>query len=76
MAKSERDVPVAEPVPAAEPTPAQAATFRDKEYRSRMLVLPDWRVLLVERFQVTVEGDDAVAIAFLRKRPDFELVQE
>jgi hypothetical protein len=76
MAKSEKDDPVTGPVPAAEPTPAQPATFRDKEYRSRMLVLPDWRVLLVEQFKVTVEGDDTTAIAFLRKRSDFEQVRE
>lgn len=76
MAKSERDVPIAEPVSATEPIPVQPTTFRDKEYRSRMLVLPDLRVLLVEQSQVTVEADDAVAIAFFRKRSDFAQERE
>lgn len=77
MAKPEKDTPQA-PVPdtAQKSEPPKSITFRDKEYTWRMLILPDKRSLTVERGQVTVEGDDALALAFFRKRPDFEQVRE
>lgn len=77
MAKPEKDTPqTAAPATVDKPEPPKPITFRDKEYTRRMLILPDQRSLTVERGQVTVDGDDAVALAFFRKRPDFEQVRE
>lgn len=77
MAKAEKE-PLAEAVGqevVAEPVPAKPITFRDKEYTERLLLMPDWRQLQVKRARVVVMGDDTAAIAFLRKRPDFEQLQ-
>ena len=74
MAKAEKE-PLAEIVGqeiATEPVPAKPITFRDKVYTERILFMPDWRHLQVKRAQVVVKEDDTAAIAFLRKRPDFE----
>ncbi|MCO7516421.1 hypothetical protein NJF44_15680 [Pseudomonas guariconensis] len=76
MAKPEKDTPADESMQVIEPVPAKTITFRDKQYTSRSLILPDRRVLPVAQARVTVEGDDDVAIAFLRKRSDFEQVRE
>lgn len=74
MAKPEQDAPAAGQV--VEPIPAKPITFYDKQYTSRTLILPDRRQMNVERRQVTVDADDAVAVAFFRKRGDFEQLQE
>lgn len=77
MAKAEKDASSegAGQVIAEEPVPAKPITFRDKEYTSRMLLLPDWRELHVMGARVAVEGNDTAAITFLSKRPDFERLQ-
>lgn len=74
MAKPEQDILDAGQVD--EPAPAKQATFYDKQYTSRTLILPDRRQVSVERRLVTVEAGDEVAIAFFRKRSDFEQLQE
>lgn len=74
MAKPEQDTP--EAGQAVEPVPAKSITFFDMNYISRPLFLPDRRQLNVERRLVTVEADDTVAVAFFRKRNDFEQLQE
>ncbi|MCO7563917.1 hypothetical protein NJI34_05480 [Pseudomonas sp. S 311-6] len=77
MAKPEKDTPeLAGPATVEKPEPLKPITFRDKEYTYRTLILPGNRPLSVERGLVTVDGDDAVALAFFRKRPDFEQVRE
>lgn len=77
MAKPEKDTPELDALVTVEkPEPPKAITFRDKEYTYRTLILPGNRLLAVERGLVTVDGDDAVALAFFRKRPDFEQVRE
>lgn len=77
MAKPEKDTPeLAAPLTVEKPEPPKSVTFRDKEYTYRTLILPGNRSLSVAQGQVTVDGDDAVAVAFLRKRPDFEQVRE
>lgn len=57
------------------PEPTTPITFRDKVYTERILLMPDWRQLLVKGARVVVMGDDAAAITYLRKRPDFEQLQ-
>lgn len=77
MAKPEKDTPELDaPATVEKPEPPKAFTFRDKEYTSRTLILPGNRPLSVERGLVKVDGDDAVALAFFRKRQDFEPVRE
>lgn len=56
----------------APPVPRGPVTFIDQEYKQRMLVLPDWLVLEVVQGQVTISGDDAVGLAYMRNRPDFK----
>lgn len=59
------------PVAGVEP----GATFRDKLYTSRTLILPDsGRALAVLKAQVSVE--DAEALAYLKASEEFELLQE
>ena len=74
MAKPEQDAP--EAGQAVESVPVKPITFFDMNYISRPLFLPDRRQLNVERRLVTVEADDTVAVAFFRKRSDFEQLQE
>lgn len=74
MAKPEQDAP--EAGQAVESVPEKPITFYDKQYTSRTLILPDRRQVSVERRRVTVEADDMVAVAFFRKRNDFEQLQE
>ncbi|MEG9622061.1 hypothetical protein [Pseudomonas guariconensis] len=74
MAKPEQDAPEAGQV--VESVPVKPITFYDKQYASRTLILPDRRQVSVERRLVTVEADDTVAVAFFRKRSDFEQLQE
>lgn len=74
MAKPEQGAPEAGRV--VESVPAKPITFYDKQYTSRTLILPDRRQVSVERRLVTVEADDTVAVAFFRKRSDFEQLQE
>lgn len=62
-------------VVAPDPVPTTPITFRDKEYTERILLMPNWRQLLVKGARVVVMGDDAAAIAYLRKRADFEQLQ-
>lgn len=62
--------------PAELPVPVKPITFRDLQYTSRTLILPDRRALAVTAKSITVEGNDSVAIAFFRKRSDFEQVRE
>ncbi|AZC31534.1 hypothetical protein C4K38_3575 [Pseudomonas chlororaphis subsp. piscium] len=50
----------------------EAVTFIDQEYTRRTLVLPDWLVLEVVQGQVTLAGDDAPGLAYMRNRPDFK----
>lgn len=77
MAKAEKESPVegAGQVIAAVPEPAKPITFRDKDYKERVLLMSDWRELRVKGGQVVVMGDDSAAIAYLRRRPDFEQQQ-
>ena len=74
MAKPEQGAP--EAGQAVETVPAKPITFYDKQYTSRTLILPDRRQVSVERRLVKVEADDTVAVAFFRKRSDFEQLQE
>lgn len=74
MAKPEQGAP--EAGQAVESVPAKPITFYDKQYTSRTLILPDRRQVSVERRLVTVVADDTVAVAFFRKRSDFEQLQE
>ncbi|WP_145181853.1 hypothetical protein [Pseudomonas sp. URMO17WK12:I11] len=77
MAKAEKES-LAEGVGleiATEPEPAKPITFRDKEYKERVLLMPNFRELRVTGARVVVMGDDSAAIAYLRKRPDFEQQQ-
>ncbi|MEX5353653.1 hypothetical protein WCE02_20145 [Pseudomonas juntendi] len=76
MAKPEKDTPELDAPATVEKPEPKAIIFRDKEYTYRTLILPGNRPLSVERGLVTVDGDDAVALAFFRKRPDFEPVRE
>lgn len=50
--------------------------YRDKVYRTRMIILQDGRALLVEAFTVTVTADDEPALKWLAEHPDFELIKE
>lgn len=74
MAKPEQDASDAGLT--VEPVPAKPITFYDKQYASRTLILPDRRQLDVKGRKVEVEPDDKVALTFLRKRSDFEQLQE
>lgn len=75
MAKTEKES-LAEGVEQAIATePAKPITFRDKEYSERVLLMPNFRQLRVTGARVVVMGDDSAAIAYLRKRPDFEQQQ-
>ncbi|WMJ01396.1 hypothetical protein RBU55_07535 [Pseudomonas chlororaphis subsp. aurantiaca] len=68
MAKTQKEAgEVVESLPLPE-----AVTFIDQEYTRRTLVLPDWLVLEVVRGQVTLAGDDAPGLAYMRNRPDFK----
>jgi hypothetical protein len=68
------ETPVSEGAQAvSEVVPAQAAkvpVFRDKEFTSRTLILPQGRTVEVKRGQV--EAVDAELSAFLKARQDFE----
>lgn len=77
MAKAEKEAPAegAGQVIAAAPEPVKPITFRDKDYKERVLLMSDWRELRVKEGQVVVMGDDSAAIAYLRERPDFEQQQ-
>ncbi|MQG96224.1 hypothetical protein [Pseudomonas sp. MN1F] len=77
MAKAEKEAPAegAGQEITAVPDPVQPVTFRDKDYKERVLLMPNFRELRVTRARVVVMGDDSEAIAFLRKRPDFEQQQ-
>ena len=50
--------------------------YRDKVYRTRMIILQDGRALPVEAFTVTVTADDESALKYLAEHPDFELIEE
>ena len=50
--------------------------YRDKVYRTRMIILQDGRALPVEAFTVTVTADDEPALKWLAEHPDFELIKE
>lgn len=68
MAKTQKEAgEVVESLPLPE-----AVTFIDQEYTRRTLVLPDWLVLEVVQGQVTLAGDDAPGLAYMRNRPDFK----
>jgi hypothetical protein len=56
----------------AAPVPSGPVTFIDQEYTRRKLILPDWVELEVVRGQVTISGDDAVGLAYMRNRSDFK----
>ncbi|MFJ4055975.1 hypothetical protein ACIPZC_21300 [Pseudomonas sp. NPDC089743] len=77
MAKVEKEAldEVVGQVVTPEPISTTPITFRDKVYTERILLMPDWRQLLVKGARVVVMGDDAAAITYLRKRPDFEQLQ-
>jgi hypothetical protein len=51
-------------------------TFRDKVYKSRVLILPGERQLPVAKGRVTVAADDVDALAYLQKHADFEPLLE
>lgn len=68
MAKTQKEAgEVVESLPLPE-----AVTFIDQEYTRRTLVLPDWLVLEVVRGQVTLAGDNAPGLAYMRNRRDFK----
>ena len=77
MAKAEKEAPAegAGQQVNAVSDPVQPVTFRDKDYKERVLLMPNFRELRVTGARVVVMGDDSEAIAFLRKRPDFEQQQ-
>lgn len=56
----------------AAPVPRASVTFIDQEYTRRKLILPDWVELEVVQGQVTISGDDAVGLAYMRNRSDFK----
>ncbi len=74
MAKPDQDAP--EVGQTVEPVPAKPITFYDKQYTSRTLILPDRRLISVERRLVMIDAADTVAVSFFRKRSDFELLKE
>lgn len=51
-----------------------AAIFRDKQYTSRTLILPDGAVVQVAKGQIT--ADTPELLAFLSDRKDFERLLE
>ena len=62
MAKADKTEPPATPV-----------VFRDKAFKSRMIVLNDGRAFPVEKSRI--EATDAALIAHLDNHPDFERIQ-
>lgn len=72
------ETPAAEGVQAADPAvPAEVVklpVFRDKEFTSRTLILPEGRTVQVVRGRV--EATDLELLTFLRARSSFELVTE
>lgn len=54
------------------PVPRGPVTFIDQEYTRRKLILPDWVELEVVQGRVTIKGDDAVGLAYMRNRSDFK----
>jgi hypothetical protein len=56
----------------AAPVPSGPVTFIDQEYTRRKLILPDWVELEVVQGQVTISGEDAVGLAYMRNRSDFK----
>ncbi|WPN45094.1 hypothetical protein [Pseudomonas sp. P8_241] len=72
MTSKTKDVPTTTEAPA----PATLSVFRDTLYTSRVLVLLETeRTLKVEKAQVAVASDDAVALEYLRGRKDFVAVE-
>lgn len=67
MSKNQPVVP--DTAVAANPVPA---TFRDSEWKSRTLILPDGRAVLVADYCVTTA--DPVEIEYLSQHPDFSRV--
>lgn len=59
-------------------TPSKSADvrYRDKVYRTRVIILQDGRALPVEAFTVTVTADDEPALKCLAEHPEFELIKE
>lgn len=56
----------------AAPVSRGPVTFHDQEYTRRKLILPEWVEVEVVQGKVTISGDDAVGLAYMRKRPDFK----
>ena len=56
----------------AQPTELKASTvpvFRDKAYKSRILILDDGRAFAVEKARI--EATDPALLAYLEQHPDF-----
>ena len=56
----------------AAPLPPGPVVFIDQEYTLRKLILPDWVEVDVVQGMVTISGDDAVGLAYMRNRSDFK----
>ncbi|MFF7108116.1 hypothetical protein [Pseudomonas sichuanensis] len=69
MAKTSKDTDEG-----AEPSKpvGQTITFIDQEYTRRQLFLPDWAELVVVQGVIEVQGDNTLALEYLRNRPDFK----
>lgn len=52
------------------PKPGPALSYRDTRYTSRVLVLPDGRLLSVAQGIVTATAGDTVALDYLRAHRD------
>ncbi|MGX1176269.1 hypothetical protein [Pseudomonas sp. R151218B TE3479] len=69
------DVNPLQPTPTGSPEPiGPARVFRDTQYTSRTLIMPDGRTVPVIAGQVTACGDDQYA--FLKAHPDMQQLTE
>lgn len=58
---------------ATDEAPAVAeVTYQDSVFSSRVVILPDGRVLAVSKQHVTVRADDKVALECLNEHADFK----
>lgn len=58
------------PAAAAPPKPGPALRYRDTRYTSRVLVLPDGRLLSVAQGIVAATAGDTLALDYLKTHPD------
>lgn len=59
-------------VAAAGPQPGPALRYRDTRYTSRVLVLPDGRLLSVSQGIVTATAGDVMALDYLKAHRDLK----